>query len=50
MSRRAGEFWTERKVAWYQRALERSDYAKKILGVLSPLLAEFEMVRRSLPT
>ena len=40
--RRAGEFWTERKVAWYQRALERSDYAEKVLGVLAPLLAECE--------
>ena len=42
VSRRAGEFWTERKVAWYQRALERSDYAAKVLGILAPLLAECE--------
>jgi SAM-dependent methyltransferase len=42
MSRRAGEFWTERKVCWYRRALERSDYAEKVLGVLAPLLAECE--------
>lgn len=39
MIRRAGEFWTERKVAWYQRALERSDYPEKVLGVLAPFLA-----------
>ncbi|MFQ5945945.1 MAG: class I SAM-dependent methyltransferase, partial [Anaerolineae bacterium] len=38
-SRRAREFWTERKVAWYQRALERSDYAERVLEVLAPLLA-----------
>ena len=42
MSHRAGEFWTERKVAWYQRALERSDYAETVLGVLAPLLAQCE--------
>lgn len=42
MRRRAGEFWTERKVAWYQRALERSDYAERVLGALAPLLAECE--------
>ena len=42
MIRQAGEFWTERKVAWYLRALERSDYAGKVLGVLAPLLAECE--------
>lgn len=40
----AGEFWTEQKVAWYQRALERSDYARKILAVLAPILAECETV------
>jgi hemerythrin-like domain-containing protein/protein-L-isoaspartate O-methyltransferase len=39
---RAGEFWTERKVAWYQRALERSDYAEKVLGVLAAVLADCE--------
>lgn len=42
MIRRAGEFWTERKVAWYRRALERSDYAEKIVDVLAPLLPECE--------
>ncbi|MFQ5899004.1 MAG: class I SAM-dependent methyltransferase [Candidatus Methylomirabilia bacterium] len=42
MSRRGREFWTGRKVAWYQRALQRSDYAEKILGVLAPLLAVCE--------
>ena len=35
---RRGEFWTERKVAWYQRALERSDFAEKVLEALAPLL------------
>jgi len=39
MIRRASEFWTERKVTWYRRALERSDYAETVLGVLAPLLA-----------
>jgi SAM-dependent methyltransferase len=33
------EFWTERKVAWYRRALARSDYAERVLGALAPLLA-----------
>jgi len=42
VARRAGEFWTERKARWYERALERSDYAEKVLGVLSRLLAECE--------
>lgn len=42
VSQRAGEFWTERKVAWYQRALQRSDYAQKVLDVLAPLLVECE--------
>jgi len=28
------EFWTERKVAWYPRALARSDSAEKVLGSL----------------
>jgi SAM-dependent methyltransferase len=44
VSRRAGEFWTERKVAWYQRALERSDYAEKVLGLIAPILADCETV------
>lgn len=42
VSQRAGEFWSERKVRWYQRALQRSEYAETILGVLAPLLAECE--------
>jgi SAM-dependent methyltransferase len=29
-------------VAWYRRALERSDYAEKVLAVLAPLLAGCE--------
>ncbi len=40
MTRRAGEFWTARKVAWYRRALARSDYAERVLAVLAPFLAE----------
>lgn len=39
MPSRAAEFWTERKVRWYQRALERSDYAAAVLGALEPILA-----------
>lgn len=42
VARCAAEFWTEQKVRWYQRALERSDYAEKVLGVLAPLLTECE--------
>jgi hypothetical protein len=42
MSSRVAEFWTERKVAWYRRALSRSDFAEKVLGALAPLLAECE--------
>jgi hypothetical protein len=38
MGRRAGEFWTERKVAWYRRAVARSDYAATVLGALNPVL------------
>lgn len=34
------EFWTERTAAWYARAVARSDYAERVLGVLEPLLAE----------
>jgi hypothetical protein len=37
---RAGEFWTERKVAWYRRAIARNDYAAAVLGALDPALAE----------
>lgn len=39
MPSRAAEFWTERKVRWYQRALERSDYAAVVLGALESVLA-----------
>ena len=31
-------YWTPRTVAWYRRALERSDYAERVLGVLAALL------------
>jgi Methyltransferase domain len=37
---RAGEFWTERMVAWYRRAIARSDYAAAVLRTLDPALAE----------
>lgn len=40
MSRRAGEFWTERKVAWYRRAVARSDYAVTVLGAVEGILAD----------
>ena len=40
MSPRAGEFWTERKVAWYRRAVARSDYALAVLGALDRVLAD----------
>jgi len=30
----AAEFWTERTVAWYARALARSDYARRVLDAL----------------
>jgi SAM-dependent methyltransferase len=32
--------WTDRTVAWYRRALARSDYAARVLTVLDPVLAE----------
>ncbi len=40
MTSRAGEFWTERKVAWYRRALARSDFSDKVLAIVAPLLEE----------
>ncbi len=42
MTAPGGEFWTERKVAWYERALERSDFAEKVLGALAPVIADCE--------
>jgi hypothetical protein len=39
-SKRTGGFWSPRKVAWYQRALERSDYAGEVLAAIEPLLAD----------
>lgn len=33
-------FWTARKVAWYQRANARSDYAARVLAAADGLLAE----------
>jgi SAM-dependent methyltransferase len=35
-----GELWTERTVAWYERANAGSDYAAKVLAALEPLLAD----------
>lgn len=32
-------FWTARKVAWYRRANERSDYAARVLDAIGPLVA-----------
>lgn len=32
------EFWTDRTVAWYSRAVERGDYAARVLEVLEPIL------------
>ena len=37
--RRNGGFWSARTVAWYQRALARSDYATRILGAIDLQLA-----------
>ncbi len=34
-----GGFWTERTVAWYARALAKSDYAARVMEVLDPRLA-----------
>jgi methyltransferase family protein len=42
MSRRAGAFWTERKVAWYRRAVARSDYGAAVIGTLAHALADCE--------
>jgi SAM-dependent methyltransferase len=36
---RDGGFWSARTVAWYQQALDRSDYATQVLGAIEPLLA-----------
>jgi hypothetical protein len=36
-SRGRRDFWTDRKVAWYRRANERSDYAARVLEVITPL-------------
>lgn len=37
--RAGGDFWTDRKVAWYRRANARSDYAARVLAVIDELLA-----------
>jgi SAM-dependent methyltransferase len=37
--RRNGGFWSARTVAWYQRALARSDYAARVLRAIDPQLA-----------
>ena len=34
------EFWTERTVAWYARAVARSDFAPRVLAVIGPALDE----------
>lgn len=34
-----GNLWTERTVAWYARAADRSDYAERVLGAVADLLA-----------
>jgi hypothetical protein len=34
------DFWNDRTVAWYQRAVARSDYADVVLGAVEPLIAE----------
>jgi hypothetical protein len=39
MPSRNRDFWTERTVAWYRRALARSDYAARVLAALEPALA-----------
>ncbi len=41
-SRRMSEFWNERTVAWYQRAVARSDYADVVLGAVELMIAECE--------
>ncbi len=38
MTAPARPFWTERKAAWYRRAVARSDFAAKVLAALEPLL------------
>lgn len=42
--RRNGGFWSARTVAWYQRALARSDYATRVLGAIDPQLAGADSV------
>ncbi|RMF95871.1 MAG: class I SAM-dependent methyltransferase [Candidatus Schekmanbacteria bacterium] len=37
-------FWDERKVEWYDRALEESDYSKKILNIIIPLIQECKTI------
>jgi len=33
-------FWTDRKVAWYQRADARSDYAERVFAAIGDILAD----------
>lgn len=42
VSRPAGarEIWNARTVAWYRRALARSDYAERVLGAVASLVAD----------
>lgn len=35
-----GAVWTGQTVAWYERANEQSDYARRVLDVIAPLVAE----------
>ena len=37
-------FWDERKVEWYDRALEESDFSEKILKIAKPLLKSFSSI------
>lgn len=39
-SRPRGAVWTERTVAWYERANAASDYARCVLDVIAPLVAD----------
>jgi SAM-dependent methyltransferase len=39
-----GEVWTERTVAWYERANERSDYAERVIAAAAELLDECRTV------
>jgi cyclopropane fatty-acyl-phospholipid synthase-like methyltransferase len=38
VARARADFWSDRKVGWYRQANARSDYAARVLGVISGLL------------